>query len=1017
MDDVQSFGRWLRRRRRELDLTQEELARQVGCASITIRKLEAEHIRPSKKLAEALGKPLGVPEQRLAEFIGFARQDQQILSSERFQPYQPQVTTIPANEHFLRPSGTLTLLLSELGGSTHLASFLGDRYAAVVEQHRLFLREIYSRWNGHEVLLKGDSLFVVFSRSIEAVSAAVEVQRAMAATKWAKDLQLRVRIGIHTGEPALVHSEYIGVDVDRVIRICEAAHAGQVLISESAQALVERKLPLGVMLRELGDFRLRGLDEPERIFQLIIPGLPSDFPRLRTENAAPANLPTQLSTFIGREQEITNIRALLKRSRLVTLTGAGGSGKTRLAIEVATQVLDQFSEGVWLLDFAPLREAGLIEQAIASVLGVLGEAHRSIEQTLLDYLRPRSLLLIFDNCEHLVERCAHVADVLLQACPQLQILATSREALGIPGESQYTVPTLTLPDADAELSPESLKQSEAARVFLDRATMARPAFDLDTTNLFSVARICRRLDGMPLAIELAAARVKSLNPQQIADRLNDRFELLSAGNRAALPRHQTLRATIDWSYNLLTDRERVVFARLSVFAGSWSLEAATDVCRLEDASGPDALSILLNLVDKSLVNVEEQDGQPRYRFLETIREYALEKLVDSGDEPRVRTRFLEYLTALADRAEANYRGPEQLSWFRLMERERDNFRAALDYSLHSNEALSALRLVGSAFWLWFFRGPWSEGEAAVQAILDRTPDEATVPRSRALMALGLLRFEQSHHAAAQAPLEQSLAIWRSLGEKWWCALVLAFLGRTVQAEDAKRGIELVQQSLELALETEENWIIALALWNWGETALNQMDLAAARNALEKSLKLSEVLGDKMLRKEVLRSLGDLTMVEEDYARAVVLYEQSLMLVRELGDTISIARLHYNLGRASQLAGDNEQAARHFMDMVFWSRRLGKKASLVAALAGLAVVASARGEARRAVQLFSATQVNYTRLGLSLSTIPDQLAWYERHLESARSALGQAESGAAWAQGQALTLDEAVSYALGSTSLG
>jgi predicted ATPase/class 3 adenylate cyclase/DNA-binding XRE family transcriptional regulator len=1008
MDEAQSFGRWLRHRRRGLDLTQEELARQVGCAPITIRKIEGDEMRPSKQLAESLSGPLGIPVNQREDFVRFARAETKEALNNQFTSLFEITDPSPASEPSL-PSGTVHLLFSDIGGSTQLVQRLGEDYVRVLEEHQRILRDAFAKWDGHEVSTHGDSFFAVFSRATDAVSAAVEAQQALAGETWTEGVRLQIRIGIHTGEPMLINQDYVGVDVHRAARICAVAYPGQVLVSNETRVMVERQLPQDVSLRELGKYRLKDLNEPEHLYQLVIADLPSDFPPLKSLEITPNNLPLQLTSFIGREHEIDEIKGLLRSARLVTLTGAGGTGKTRLAMEAAKQIGEQFPEGVWLIDFAVLPEPNLILQAITTALGIREEPKRSLIQTLTDHLRSKKLLLLFDNCEHLVAACAQVADTLLQVCPQLQILATSREALGLTGEHQYYVPTLTIPPPDSELVIENLNQSEAVRVFLDRAVLVRPTFKLTKANAFAIAQICRRLDGIPLAIELAAARVKGLNTEQIGARLDDRFSLLRTGNRTALQRHQTLRATIDWSYNLLSEKERVLLSRLSVFAGGWTVESATEVCLVVQPEEQDVLNLLLNLADKSLVIVEEQEGETRYRLLETIREYALEKLIESGEERLVRNRHLDFFINFAEEAEHNYRGKKQLFWFSVMEKERVNFRAALDYVLHSNQPETVLRLAGAAFWLWFFRGPWSEGQIWTEAALAQAPGLRTMAKAKVLMGLGLLQFAQSDHSSAHMTLAESLSIWQELDNKWWSAFTLGFMGLTIRAHDREAAARFFKESLRLAKETNEKWILAFSLWNIGENELYLKNLSEAQRLLDQCLELSQVLGDRMLQNEALRALGEISEADQQYFRAVDLYKQSLSMVQELRDITNISVLYFNVGRALQLAGDHENAANYFREALVQSQRLGKKSGVLRALAGFGVVAAANGEAERAVYLLTTSQLFLAKLGLSLPA--NQSAWLARHLEVARAQLGEEQFEKVAAQAQTMTLDQAVKYAL------
>jgi predicted ATPase/transcriptional regulator with XRE-family HTH domain len=845
MGEELTFGKWLRRCRRELDLTQEEFARQVGCAPITIRKLEGNEMHPSKQLAYAISQQLGIPPDQRNEFVRMARDE----ISHPYADYERLTSPV------IQPS--------------------------------------------------------------------------------------------QMSQPNLL---------------------------------------AGTLLKSVG--------------------------------AVPNNLPAQLTSFIGREGEIAEIKLLLSGSRLVTLTGAGGIGKTRASIEIANQSVEQFPDGVWLIDFGSIREPRLILQVIASVLQIQEGTKTSLIQTIVDYLLPKKLLLLFDNCEHLIEGCAQNAEALLRACPRLHILATSREALGIQGENVYNLPALTLPSVGLEPDLETLQQSEAIRVFQDRAVKVNPSFELNSTNASAVVQICRRVDGIPLAIELAAVRVKSLSLDQIASRLGDRFDLLNVGNRAALPRHQTLRAAIDWSYELLTEKEKILFRLLSVFTGGWTLESAAKVCVNGLAGEDEIFYLLLNLLDKSLVVIEEQEGGTRYRFLETIREYARERLSDSGEEESLQNCFLDYYTHLAEQAELNYRNKDHLIWIKVMEKERDNLRAALDYGLHLSHAEPVQRLMGTAFWLWFFRGPWSEGQVWVEAVLARSSDDRTESKARVLLAMGLFHFLQSDYSSARMAFDESLSIWRELGETWWCAFILPFLGLIFRTRDPQMAHSLFQESLALSRTNNETWMLAFSLWNFGENELYEKNLPEAQKALEESLQCLRDYGDQLMQIEVLRALGETAEAAQDYPRAVRLYEESLEMVRKTQEPMNATVLHfdvlhYDLGRATQLIGDNDSAVYHFTEAIQWSLQIGKKPGILRAVAGLGVVAAARGQTRRAICLLAASESQLGRLGTNSLFNPQyhQSVWFDGYIKSAKSELGEQGFASASAEGQGMTLEQTVNYAL------
>lgn len=476
------------------------------------------------------------------------------------------------------PTGTVTFLFTDIEGSSKLWDAHPEQMQATVARHDQILREAIAGHNGITFKTVGDAFCVSFSVAADALDTALRAQRALFAEPWPEDVGIRVRMALHTGTADERDGDYFGPALNRVARLLAAGHGGQTLVSQTVRDLTLDTLPPDAALRDLGAKRLRDLQRPEQVFQLLHPDLPSEFAPLRTLDVLPNNLPRQVTSFVGREREIAEVRRLLGTTRLLTLTGSGGAGKTRLSLQVAADLLDEYADGVWLTELASLSGPALVPQSVASALGVREEPGRALVETLTDWLKSRTLLLLLDNCEHLLTACAQLADTLLKACPNLHILASSREGLGIAGETTYRIPSLSLPDAKEAATPESLSQYESVRLFIERAVAASPSFQVTNQNAPAVAQLCVRLDGIPLAIELAAARIRALSVDQIAQRLNDRFRLLTGGSRTALPRQQTLRALIDWSYDLLSDEEKTLLRRLSVFAGGWTLEAAEAVC-------------------------------------------------------------------------------------------------------------------------------------------------------------------------------------------------------------------------------------------------------------------------------------------------------------------------------------------------------------------------------------------------------------------------------------------------------
>ena len=553
------------------------------------------------------------------------------------------------------PTGTVTFLFTDIEGSTRLLQHLGDKYAGVLGEHRRILRTAVEENGGREVDTQGDAFFVAFSRAKDALLAAVTAQRAMAAHRWPEDIALRVRMALHTGEPVSAGTGYVGMDVHRGARICAAGHGGQILLSQTTRDLIAGDLSDGVTLRDMGEHRLKDLSEAERVFQVVAPDLPTEFPSLKSLSNLSHNLPVQLTSFIGREYEVAEVGRLLATTRLLTLMGMGGVGKTRLAVQVAAEVVEQYKDGVRLVELAALADPALVPQMLASVLGLPERPGHPPRETLVQYMSGKTLLLVLDNCEHVLSACVDLADALLKRCPALRILATSREGLGIAGELTYPVPPLCVLDTGGPLPPDIVMGCEAVRLFVERAAFSKPGFRVTKDNAAAVAQIVSRLDGIPLAIELAAARVKVLDVEQIVRRLDDRFSLLTGGGRTAVPRQKTLRGAMDWSYDLLGEEERTVLRRLSTFAGGCTLEAAEAVCSGDGVETTEILDLLTQLVDKSLVIVETKNGEARYRLLETVRQYGRDKLREAGEEAGTTTRHREWLLTLASGAEEAHR--------------------------------------------------------------------------------------------------------------------------------------------------------------------------------------------------------------------------------------------------------------------------------------------------------------------------------------------------------------------------
>ena len=677
------------------------------------------------------------------------------------------------------------------------------------------------------------------------------------------------------------------------------------------------------------------------------------------------NLPSMLTNFIGREHEIGAIKQRLVQARLVTLTGAGGCGKTRLAIQTALSLVGNYADGVWLVELAALSDPDLAPQAIASSVGVREEPGRALLASLSEQLRARRMLLVLDNCEHLIDAAALAARTLLRACPRLQILATSREALRIAGEASYAVPPLSMPDPERPVRREHLLLYEATRLFVDRAALAQPAFRITEQNSELIARVCRRLDGIPLALELAAARLRMLSLEEIAGRLNDRFQLLTGDERGALPQHRTLRASIDWSFDLLTEPERALLRRLSVFAGGGTMPA------VEAVGGADALDLLTRLVDKSLVITEPQGEATRYRLPETIRQYAQERLAAAGELNATRDGHLRFYLQMAQAAEPELEGAMQGDWLERLQRDHDNLRAALDWAGESGQTDLWLTLSLALRQFWFMRGHLAEGRARLEAIL-ALPAGALLPaaRAQALNSAALLARYQADYAGAQAHIREGLAIHRQLGDP--------------------KGI-------------------ADALSNLGYVTLQQGDAATARALYEESLALNRGLGNPQGVGDALTHLAQVAALQNEYDTANALDGESLAIFRQLGDQQGVAWVLHKLGKTAVQQGQAEAARRLFAESLALCQQLGHQWGLAIALEGFAGVAAASGQPEQAARLAGAASVISEAAGIPLSPV-DQ-AWLEPWLKQAREALAPEVYAAAWAQGRALPTEQAARDAL------
>ena len=988
------------------------------------------------------------------------------------------------------PTGTVTFLFTDVEGSTRLWEQQPQAMRQALARHDAIIE---GEVEGHGGLVvrprgEGDSRFAVFARATDAIAAAAAIQWALHAERWVTSTPLRVRLALHTGEADLREGDYYGSAVNRCARLRAVAHGGQTLLSQATADLVREALPAGASLRDLGERRLADLNRAEPVYQLLLADLPADFPPLQSLGAWPNNLPLQLTSFVGRQQEVAAVKEALAAARLLTLTGIGGCGKTRLALQVAADVLECYPDGVWLVELAPLADPALVPATVATVVGAREQPGQPLQATVLQALGSKRLLLLLDNCEHLLDICARLVDALLRTCPHVRILATSRESLGISGETSRPVPALTLPPSDAA-TIEQVARSEAGRLFLERAFAVRPDLRLSGQQAAAVAQVCARLDGIPLAIELAAARLRVLSVAQLATRLDQRFRLLTSGSRTALPRQQTLQAAIDWSYELLGTAERTLFNRLAVFSGGFSLEVAEIACAGRGIEQTDILETLARLVDKSLVVVEEREHETRYHLIETLRQYGRERLGASGEAEGAYRALCDWALALVERAAPELSGPQQALWIDRLEEEQDNLRAVLEWC-RQHDTSAGLRLAASQWHFWQMRGYFSEGRQWLEVLLSAAP-APTGTRAVALRGAGILALGQGDRPGARRLLEASLALCRELEDRagigWalnhlgelaagdgdfplcralqeqsvaiftelgdprgvaWALLGLAGLavseGQYARSKELyeqslmhfrrlgnRRGIiqtlhesgllsqvhaeyaaaeALVQEAYDLAGESHNAFEAGWLLCTLGNLARIKGDFSRARSLLERSAAHFRVIGNTLGTGSALHLLAHVAAAEGDYRAARPLYEERLRVSRDAGVTRAVAVTLGDLANLARMEGEDSRARALWQESLSILRHYTGNAWHVAwALGNVGALEARRGRFASGARLLSAATVTHSLFRTSLD--PDERAECDAALMASRASLSEDAFSKAWADGQAMTPQRAIAFAL------
>jgi len=917
-------------------------------------------------------------------------------------------------EAIVLPSGTVTFLLTDVEGSTALWEDAPEAMRSALARHDQFFEAAIRAHRGTPIRPRGegDSRFAVFASATDAVAAALAIQRGLTAEAWPTPRPIRVRIGLHSGEATLRDGDYYGSVVNRCARLRNTGHGGQVLLTEATAILAQDGLPIGGRLLDLGTHRLKDLTRPERVFQLEADDLPRDFPPLRALDSRPHNLPIVRSALLGREHEVDQARSLLLRDDvgLVTLTGPGGTGKTRLSMQVAAELIKRFADGVFLVNLAPIVDPTLVPSTIAQLLGVREMGGRPILESLNEYLREKHLLLVLDNFEQILSAATVVAE-MLAASAGLKVLATSRAALEIRGEYELPVRPLALPDRRDSSDPVDLASCPAVALFVERAAATRPEFALTAENALAIAEICARLDGLPLAIELAAARSRLLSPHAVLSRLERRLALLTSGPRDLPERQRTLRDTIGWSYDLLDVAEQRLFRRMAVFVGGCTLDATAAVCDPDSELGIDLFDGVASLAAKSLLRQDDVDGEPRFGMLETIREYALERLEESRETAETRRRHAAFFLALAEGSEAKLKGDEQLLWLARLEREHDNLRAALGWGQSdAAEAGCGARLAGALSYFWFLHGHYGEGCGWLSTVLAAGDAVAAPVRAKALLEAGQLARWNDDYRAAEPLLEQAVDLFRSLGDTEGISTALLTLSIITTYQGAfDRGRPLREESLRLSRESGISYNIARSLNNLGHAALHQGHFDQATAYFEEGLAVSRGMADDAGVAVRLYQLGELARVRGDLEQATRILEESQALAERTGFVHAIIRTRHNLGLVAFDRGDGVGAKALLDDMIVRARQIGSRRDVIDGIDGIAAVAERWGQPEPATRLFGAAEAMREATG---ATVPPYLrAGYDTTIARLRTKLGEDRFATAWATGRTMSVTDAIDFAL------
>jgi predicted ATPase/class 3 adenylate cyclase len=920
----------------------------------------------------------------------------------------PRISALPDSPSRPLPSGTVAFLFTDIEGSTQRWERYRDAMDAAVKRHDSTVRGAIEAHNGYVFKTVGDAFCAAFGSASDALDAAIGIQIGLAREDFAAVDGLRVRAGLHVGEASERDGDYFGPAVNRTARLMSIGHGGQTLLSGRMRDFSGSALPPGTSLVDLGLRRLKDLTEPEHVWQLTSEGSAQQFPPLTSLDARPNNLPEQLTRLIGRDAEADEVEALVTKHRIVTLTGSGGIGKTRLALQVAADLLDRYPDGVWFADLAPISDPELVASVVAQSLGMTqGQASR-VDEAIVEWLKRKKLILVLDNCEHLVETIASLADSIVRRSPDVRILATSRQVLGIDGEIVYSLSPLAVPSDPSGMQTADVQQFGAIALFVERASAAYTRFSVTDSAMPVIAEICRRLDGIPLAIELAAARVKILTIPNLAKRLDDRFKILTGGSRSALPRQKTLTALIDWSYDLLSPQERSMLARVSIFAGGFGLDAATAVCAGEGIDESDVLDLLSSLTDKSLIVADTARERERFRLLESTRAYSMEKLTAGGERDHLARRHAEYFRENARAADARYFHSPTAAWIASEELEIDNNRAALEWALTDGRDVPlAAGIAGNLLHLWILAGLLVEGRYWIERA-QAGLDEATHPLEAARLWLALASSVQAKPKRDYAL--RALAIYESMSDPRGLSWALFYLTFALfQMGRLEEALPLYEKTLAAMLERGDRRGIAACFNVRGLMRSPGADLDFARNSIIKAIEVQKSLDDQNGLAVMLGNLAEIEFLAGDVERALARVREALEISLHGKDALILAIDHTNLAAYCIAAGDLEAARVAAREGLKWAEQSQHTLGVAIVLQHLALIGALLNDVDDAARLIG--YVNARLRALSYEREHTERWCLEKLMVALRDRLSDADIERLATEGEAWTDDRAIQYAM------